>query len=286
MLDLLLLLVTGLSRVVPSRVAYGLCDLLGGLASVLAVGARRAVQANLRHVLGLSHPPGHLIRQVFQNGARSYYDTFRIPSLRDDELDRLVQVEGWEHLEAARAACRGAILVGAHLSSLSLAGQLVAHHGYPIVVPVEPIRPAWLLQLMQRLRAGHGARLLPLGPKVMGELVAALARNEVVGLIADRDVGRKGIRVAFFDATTSMPSGPAALALRTGAPLLVAVVQRKDDGRFRGVIEPPLRLEHSGDLREDVTRATHQIVARFEYYIRLNPAQWTVFQPVWPEQEQ
>ncbi|MBI4494801.1 MAG: hypothetical protein HY690_18650 [Chloroflexi bacterium] len=278
-------LVAFVFRAIPPGLAYPVCDLIGDLASVVARGARRAVEANLRHVLGARQPPDRrLVRQVFRNGARNYYDTFRIPALSGPALERLVQAEGWEHLEAARAGGRGAILVGAHLSSVSLAGQIVARRGYPLVAVVEPIQPRWLFELLARLRAGHGARLLPLGLKAMAELVAALRRNEVVGLIADRDIGRTGLLVPFFDAPASMPSGPAALALRTGAPILVAVALRKPDGTFWGVIEPPLALARTGDLRRDIERATCQIARRFEYYIRHDPAQWTVFQPVWPEE--
>lgn len=282
---LALLLVSLVARRVSPQAAYPVCDLLGDLAWLAARGPRRAVESNLRRVLGSAGPPPQrMVRAVFRHGARAYYDTFRIPATPSPELERLVEAEGWEHLDAALAAGRGAILVGAHLGSVSLTGQLVALRGYPLVAVVEPLRPEALYRLMARVRGAGGARLLPLSPTVGRELIAALRRNEVVALIADRDVGQTGIRVPFFGESASLPSGPAVLSLRTGAPMLIAVALRQAAGRFRGVIEPPLEARRSGAFRQDVEAMTRRIAARFEYYIGQDPTQWTVFQPIWPDQ--
>lgn len=283
-LYLLYLLASRLSCAVPPRLAYPACDLIGDLFCLLSLSSRQAVQSNLRHVLGARQPPGQLVRQVFRSGVRNYYDTFRIPAISGAELEELVESQGWEHLDAARAAGSGAILVGAHLSSVALAAQLIAHRGYPLVTVVEPVRPPALFDLLADARAGHGVRVLPIGPNVMAELIGALRRNEVVGLIADRDVGGTGIDVPFFDAPAFLPSTPAVLCLRTGAPLMVALSVRKSDASFRGIIEPPLPPTRSGDLRRDVEDLTQRIAERFEYHIRMDPTQWTVFQPVWAEE--
>jgi KDO2-lipid IV(A) lauroyltransferase len=270
-----------LVAVVPPRLAYPVLDRIGDLVRLLNRPARRAVEANLLRAIG---QPGRrwrlAVRGAFRHGARNYYDTLRIPRLTAGEIAELVPVRGWEHLVAALGAGKGAILVGAHLSSIALAAQTIAARGYTIHIVVEPVRPPELLRLLIDLRTGVGLHLVPLGPRLGVELLAALRRNEVVGLIVDRDVAGTGIRVPFFGELTRLPSGPALLALRSGAAILPAIVVRRGT-RLAGTIEPPIPIVRGDGAREDVRAITGAVTARLEYYIGRHPEQWTVFQPVW-----
>ena len=275
---------------IPARLGYPACDRLGDLLWLANRPARRAVAANLRRVIG---SPGrrhrHAVRDAFRQGIRAYYDTLRLPALSCAELIDLVPLQGREHLDAALAAGRGAILVGAHLSGTPLGGPGVAVRGYPVHVVVEPVDPPALLDLFVRVRSVYGVRAVPLGPRLVPDLLAALRRNEVVALIVDRDVplpGGGGSSVAivpFFGAPARMPVGPALLAMRSGAPVLPALAVRRADDRVVGIIEPPISLAPRGDRRADVAAMTEAVAARLEYYIGRHPEQWAVFQPVWGE---
>jgi KDO2-lipid IV(A) lauroyltransferase len=89
------------------------------------------------------------------------------------------------------------------------------------------------------------------------------------------------VEVEFFGERTTVPGGPATLALRTGAPLLTCAVFFDGD-THRGVINPPLDTARRGHLRDDVERITTAMVRDFEALIRQAPEQWHVFQPNWP----
>ncbi len=240
------------------------------------------MRGNLTRVLE-APPSEHLVRTVFRHGARNYYDLFLLPHLAAGTLRARVELRGWEHLESARAGGRGVLLVTAHLGSVSLVGQLIAVRGCPANVVVEPLRPPGLLELMGHLRAAHGIRPLAAGPGLLRAIRAALARNELVGLLADRDVLGTGVEATFFGAKTRLPGGPAGLALRTGAAVLPAFTARLPHGRYLGWFEPPLPLHRSGQARADVLANTERITRTVEAAIRRYPEQWTVFQPVWPE---
>src|SRR5919199_799979 len=166
-----------------------------------------------------------------------------------------VDVRGWEHLAAARAGGRGVLLVTAHLGSVALVGQMVALGGCPANVVVEALEPR-LLALLGSLRAQHGITPLPAGPGLLRAIVAALGRNEVVGLLSDRDVLGNGVEVTFFGAPTRLPGGAAGLGLRTGAVVLPAFTARQPDGRYLGWFEPPLHLAETGIVRADVRTNT------------------------------
>ncbi|MCP5025161.1 MAG: phosphatidylinositol mannoside acyltransferase, partial [Actinomycetia bacterium] len=96
-----------------------------------------------------------------------------------------------------------------------------------------------------------------------------------------RDIAGSGIEVDFFGECTTMPAGPAALALRTGAPLLPVGVYYRGERRHC-VVHPPMVVERQGRLRDDVTRITQDVAHRLEEIIRVAPEQWHLLQPNWP----
>jgi KDO2-lipid IV(A) lauroyltransferase len=218
---------------------------------------------------------------VFRHGARNYYDTFIIPTLSKADILGLVPVSGWQHLEQAIGLGGGAIMVGIHLSSVALAGQVIAARGYRVTAAAEPVEPIELRDLLTRLRSGGGVRVLPAGPSLIRELISVLRRNEVAALVMDRDITGSGVPVSFFGVESRLPAGPALLALRTGAPILPAIAFRTTDGRFQGIIEPPVAVVKGSSPTESIRLTTERIAARFEKHIRANPGQWTIFQSLW-----
>ncbi len=235
----------------------------------------------MRHVLG-REPTPRQVRAVFVHGALNYWDTFALARLQSHDVRALVHMDGREHIDAALAAGRGVILAGAHLGSIAFVGQIVPALGYPMVGLLEQIKPAWLYDFFARERQRLGMRLFPATASAVRELLAALQRNEVLGLVTDRDVTGTGPFVRFFDAPARFADGPAALSLRTGAPILPSVAIRRPDGGFRAVIEAPLQFEPSGDRKRDAVALTQAVAGRLEYHIANHPEQWTVFQRRWP----
>jgi KDO2-lipid IV(A) lauroyltransferase len=220
---------------------------------------------------------------VFRHALRNYYDTFRLPALSDEAVRSSVVIEGLEHLRDALAPGYGAILVSAHVSSVAFAVQALALalDGHPGTVVVEAVEPPELLDLLLRARSSHGWQYRALGPGLTGELTAALRRNEVVCLVADRALGGAGMELDFFGRPASLPIGPALLSLRTGAPILLAAVSRRPDGRLYGQIGAPMLVGRTGHWRTDVAGLTSRVTASLEYHIGRFPEQWTVLQAIW-----
>jgi KDO2-lipid IV(A) lauroyltransferase len=271
-----------LAGAVPPHVAYPILDRMADLIRPRAAGPRRAVDANLETVLGgRGRRHAWAVRGVFRHAVRNYYDTFRLPALTDAEVSAQVVLRGQRHLRAALAAGQGAIMFTAHVSSVAFAAQALALAERGGTVVVEAVEPPELLELMLRARGSHGLTYRVLGPSLFGELTATLRRNELVFLVVDRDVGGSGLELDFFRRTTRLPTGPALLHLRTGAPLVPAYVSRRADGRLDGIVGEAVRITPSGSRRTDMTRITRLVTSQLEYHIRRHPEQWTVLQRVW-----
>lgn len=270
---------------IPPGVAYRLCNPIGDLAYLLLPRRRRAVRRNLSVVLGSEAPDlGRRMREVFREGVKYYYDTFRAPALSDQELERQIDMQGWENLEGALARGRGAIILTAHYGSPSLVAQILAVRKCRVTTVAESLRNRGLLDLMIQVRGSRGIRLVPVGPNVTRELMDVLSRNEVVGVVGDRDVQKNGLPVRLFGVETTLPAGPVVLALRTGAALLPAFTRRLGDGRFSAHIGEPLVLSRTGTVQEDLRRGIQRVAELLEQAIKVSPEQWIVFEPIWPEE--
>ena len=124
--------------------------------------------------------------------------------------------------------------------------------------------------------------VVPLGPDAGKVVLKALKAGHVLALLCDRDIEGTGVEVEFFGERTTLPAGPATLALRTGAALLPTAVYFEGDGHFARV-EAPLVVERSGGrLRDDIVRVTQQIATALEGLIARAPDQWHLQQPNWP----
>jgi KDO2-lipid IV(A) lauroyltransferase len=239
------------------------------------------VRDNLRHVLGREPPPA-LVREVFFHGALNYWDILAIPRYGREQILRLVTMHGKEHITAGLRGGNGVILAGAHLSSVSLVGQIIPAHGFIVTSMLEPIQPPRLFNFFAQRREGQGNRMLPASAATLRELLAALRRNEVLGIVTDRDITGNGPFVDFFDAPARFPDGLPALSVRTGAPILPSVAVRHPDGTLDAIIEAPLPMPHTGNAKRDIFELTQAMARRLEYHIANHPEQWTVFQKRWP----
>ena len=257
----------------------------GGLFSAAMPGRRSMVRRHLRRVMGDGLEERELDRAVaraFRSYAQYWADSFRLAGFSADDLARLVERRGFEHIEEGAARGQGVILAVPHLGSWDLGGAWLSSVGYPLTVVVEPLEPPELFDWFVELRQSAGMTVVPLGRRAGPAILRTLREGGVVALLTDRDLGGKGVEVEFFGEKTTLPPGPATLALRTGAALLPAAVVSTAADRHRVVVRPPLAIERRGEVADDVARITQALAEELEELIRLAPEQWHLFQPNWP----
>jgi lauroyl/myristoyl acyltransferase len=270
---------------IPRRVAYKLTQVVGAIGYVVARKPRDNIQNNLAVVMG-NPATSRLVRaaalRAFQNNAKNWCDTLRLEETTKDEIEELVHVEGWERLDEALALGQGLILLGIHLGNIDIVGQIVAARGLKLTVPVENMQPEQLFRRVQKLRQSFGIKTVPLsaGPR---PLLAALNRNEIVGVLCDRNIADTGVEVHFFDKPAIVSKGPAWLAGLSHAPVLMGVGIRTADNRFAGIVTPPINILRTGNRQSDHRENAQTIMSTAEALIRQYPDQWLMFANVWKE---
>jgi len=248
---------------------------------------RDVVAGNLSRVLG--HPPESSLvqeatKECFTLYGRYWYETFALRTMPPEEVDRRFSLEGLENVDRALEQGRGTVLTLPHMGNWDAAGHWLCIKGYRMSAVAEELKPHSVFELFLRHRRALGMGIVPLSnsANVGSKLVELLRQNEILTLVADRDLTGRGVVVEMFGATRRMPAGPAYLSLATGTPLSVCTVYTTPIG-WHAVIGPPVEIERTGVMREDVAALTKVIAAGFERYIASAPADWHMFQPAWDD---
>ncbi len=261
-------------RALPWRASLRAGAALGAV--MLAMGVRRAVAArNLERAfpereLGWRQ---EVLAASYREMGRVAAEYSRLPELARAPDGAIVSgADQLEQIERVLAKGRGAILLTGHFGNFELLGAWLAQK-FPVSFVVRRQTNPHVDRWLNRVRQRAGVGVIPLGAGVRGVL-AALRRNRCVALVADQDARSRGVFVPFFGRLASTPRGPAELALRTGAGLLMGFAVREADGRHRLTMLPPLPMRRDAPLDQEVERLTAAHTATLEEWIRRHPDHW------------
>ncbi len=252
---------------------YGIFWLVGWSARLLPWGLRRWLARTLGfvwfwmlpfrrrvilHNLALAFPR-HSGESMFEFRARSevlcrrnleHYVLFLIEFFerfhwRAADLDRRVDVEGWEHVDKLMKEKRGAFVMTAHIGNWELMTVTGALLGMPISLVTRFLRNPIFDRVWVWSRRHFGLQLLQESGSGLA-IVKAIRRGRFVGFIMDQHTGEPhGLESQFLGLKAWCPKGLAILATRLDAPVLPACIVRGEDGRFKIRVESPIEVPES-----------------------------------------
>jgi KDO2-lipid IV(A) lauroyltransferase len=270
----------------PARPLYAFAVVLGEIGYVAWTTKRRIAKRNFAIVLGrpsTDREVAQVARRSFRNFAKYVVEIMRFPLLSVADFERMVAVEGWEHLRGALALGKGVIFVSIHFGNFELGGARISDE-IPLNVIADELENERLMDLLVGNRAHKNITLLsPEG--AAKKVLYALRRNEMVGLMMDlgpRAQAFDNVEAEFFGTPTSFPTAAASLARVSGAPIVVSACVRQRDNTFTGIALPPIFVERTKQAAEDVQHATQAIARGLETFVTRWPDQWYIFRPMWP----
>ena len=274
-----------LARISPKFVIAVLTAVLVPVVTIAMRKKRTIVSRHMRRIQP-QLSDRHIRRAVqksYESYARYYIETFRLPLLNAKQIQSGVSIEGFEHIESGLQLGKGVILALPHLGGWEWSGRWLIQRGHRLNAVVEKLESPQLFEMFLQLRKKYGVQVIPLDDSAGVAVQQALARNEIVALLSDRDIQGTGIEVEFFGERTTIPTGPAFFALRTGAALvpLATYFSKRLDGH-ETIVRPALEVRRLATLREDLQRISQDLAYELELLIRRDPAQWHLFQPNWP----
>jgi KDO2-lipid IV(A) lauroyltransferase len=272
---LLYRVLSGMFGLLPEPVMRRTGEVLGWLLSFVAGDRRRMSMRHLRRVAGNAAPVGRLSRQAFASYGRYWAETFWVRPRRIPAMAGHTSIEGADIVVAHRDR-GGLILALPHLGNWEAAGIEAAGLGLDLVAAAELLPNPLISEWFIAQRAMFGIEVVLVRPGASSELLGRLQAGKTLALPSDRDLKGRGIAVKLFGEETTLPAGPFVLAKRSGAPVLPVATYFKRGRGHHFVVRPP--LDASGSI-EDMAQ---ELAGHFEDFIRAEPTQWHLLQPLWP----
>jgi Kdo2-lipid IVA lauroyltransferase/acyltransferase len=258
---------------VPLWTLSGMLAPLGGALALAVPGYRRRAEENLALVWP-DRPPAERRRIV--RGAGAQFTRLMVEYSRlDRALPKLdIRVSGAEHLLAARAAGRGAILVTAHFGNWETARMAALGLGCETGIVIRAFNNRHFRRHTPWLISVAGRPVLQKGWQGMRGVRSHVAHGRFVLILVDqRNSGAPFIDFLGRPAETS--TGAARVALSTGAALIpVRAVRNVAARRFEGTFEAPVTGNDARGMMAEVNR-------RLGAWIEADPEQWFWFHRRW-----
>ncbi len=267
-------------HILPRRIMLGMAVLIGTFYWAVMKRDREAVHLNLSRVLANPQDIRKAVRRTFIHYAKYLVDYTRMDLLTRENFDGLVQTfQGKEHIERAIARGKGALILTAHLGNWEVGGVFLKLMGYPLTVITAPDVAPELQDYRTRLRQGREIKVVILSDALSSSIsvLQALKENELVALLADRELFNKGIPVKFLGQEVYFPIGPALLAYLAGADLIPTFVLLGSNNQYLCLAEPPVDLQRTGNRDADLAENVQRIASIMERFIRVYPDQWFTF---------
>ncbi|MDR1442097.1 MAG: phosphatidylinositol mannoside acyltransferase [Bifidobacteriaceae bacterium] len=275
-------------KVVP-RLPAGLARAAFGAGADLAAlkrgGGVRQLEANLARVRPeLTRPQ---LRRLGREGMRRYMryfcEAFQIASWSEEKVDSMVRLANEGRVRQELESQSQVVLAMGHMGNWDLAGAWATRHLGPITTVAEHLEPEEVFQDFLAMRREIGLEIIPLekGQPVFRQLLRTAQTKDpwVIPLLADRDLGRGGVKVSFFGENALVAPGPAALALAVDRPLYALAMYREGPRYvldFSERISPP-----AGETKvRQIEAMTQAWVDYLETAIKRHPADWHMLQKV------
>lgn len=247
----------------PYAAAVRLYGFLGGVGLGLTP-FRARVTRNLAHV-GLGLDPRSVIAGVGDNFARVLVEYARIASFAAQP--GLRHVTGLEHLRAAMAAGRGAVILSAHFGNWEAIRLAARDAGVEVGVIYRRYNNPHFDRIVAARLAMAGGPVLCKGLSGQRDMLRHLRRGGAILVLIDQRVS-EGQAIDFLGRPAMTATALAALAAKTGAALIPAMAMRRADGvSFDVAFDAPV----TGAEPVAAMQAVH---ARFAVWIGRAPGQW------------
>jgi len=259
---------------------------LGEAAFLFAASARRTAAHNLARAMPQTDARARraLARRCFATLGESLGDTVALLAGRDPPRPLALTDEARATLECARAEGRGVLFASAHLGPWeNVAASLVAA-GFPLVTLARESYDPRFSRLYERLRRRTGVAVIWRAERRAAyAILRTLRRGGVLGMPMDLRSRVPSIAAPFLGCPAETAVGPARIALRSGAAVVVGTAAPAGGANAEPLVVTATRVETMDLAADEIGAATltARINDELSRRILALPHAWVWMHPRW-----
>jgi KDO2-lipid IV(A) lauroyltransferase len=267
--------VIGIVRLLPMTAVLATGSLLGWAFHAFDAGHRRLAVENLQHAFPRRSRVEcrRITRRMFEHFGRLLMVLLKFSTMSPPQMLACVEFDGEERVRAAHAQGRGVLLFTGHFGFWEINALVHALAMQPMSVLARPLDNPLLHDLLERVRRSTGNSVI-YRQGAIRRVLRALGTNQAVAVLIDQHMlSADAVYVDFFNRPAATTSALAALALKTGAPVVPVFALPLPGGRFRMVYEHPVEppTDGSDDAIQELTQRCTDVL---EMYVRRYPDLW------------
>jgi KDO2-lipid IV(A) lauroyltransferase len=242
---------------------------VGALLQLLPLHFKRIARRNIDLCLPelAEQQRSDLVDRHFRSLGMALLETANTWWSSNRRVNRLADIQGLQHLQAALARGRGAILLGAHFTTIEISTRILGTV-VPLHVVFRPMKNALLSHIMRSSFCRHG---YPIAYDDIRAMIRALKKNEAVWYAPDQSYRNKGAAmVNFFGIPAATNTATSRLARISGAAVMTYFAERLPGNAGYRVNIGPAFENFPGDVIEDAERYNRLL----EEQIRRVPEQY------------
>lgn len=272
--------------ILPEKIAYALASFAADFAFNKNGKGVKRLRSNYKRVKPeISDVElNHLTKLGMRSYLRYWFDTFRLNNWSKNRIIETTYVIRENLLRDPIALKKGCIVALPHAGNWDHAAAYFCSTGITLTAVVEKLKPEAIFRKFLDYRSSIGIEPISHKEKTIPILLERLRSGKLVALVADRDMSRSGVEVDFLGGVAKMPSGPAILAIESGAPLLTAYIRYLDKG-IEITFDETIKLPVSGTKEEQIKIVTQSIANNFAKRIKDSPVDWHMLQRIWIDEE-
>ena len=279
-------LVAAIVSVLPMRIVRRIGAGLGRIVYRLDRSRRRTALENLAAAFPSKRERERraLARAMFAHFGSLLLELLKFANYTPDQMRKAVDVEGEERARQAYAQHRGVLFFTGHFGYWEIHAIAEPLINRPISVLARALDNVRLNEMLERIRTSTGNSVIYRQGAVR-RILRELAANHGVALLIDQHLHTPdAVYVDFFRRPAATTSALAALALRTGAPVIPVFALPLPRGRYRLVYEHPVDPPRA-DTPDAVRDFTQRCTDVLEMYVRRHPTLWLWMHRRWRGQE-
>ena len=266
-----------------SRVAQYAADLISSRKDTGMVKAMRANQWMAHHKNITTAQLDEVVRETFHKTGRGIYNYYHYldkPEVLQRSVHYSQQVE--DYIRNSQEGNIGLLIVSIHTAFFDIVLNAGVRQGFNAVLLGLPNYEGGF-KWQNAIRQETGVHVLSASKSNFRIAIEHLRSGGTVVTGIDRPVPGLKYQPCFFGEPAALPVFHVQVALRAQVPVAVLAALEQDNGDYHVLGSEPIPLKTYEDRQMEILSNANEILRYAERYIEMDPTQWAIYYPVWPE---